>query len=225
MSTGSIPEWGAELFAHPFARATMEELREHGFDATEVADICRRAGVQVSDLPEPMRDKRRLVIAVSEAYADDFQADVGAAFDAEPVWPDNLRAAAYQVVRWIGRHPEATWWGSVGLLEAGEAARARRDEIFAWAAGMIDAGRAAAPDPAAVPDLAATLAIGAIVETLGRNMQGGLGGEPVEGVKWLMYGAVRPYLGEEAARAELELPPPADLDRGRDVEIPPDPDF
>jgi AcrR family transcriptional regulator len=225
MSPESVPEWGAELFAHPLARATMEELREHGFEATDVADICRRAGVRQTDLPEPMRDKRHLVIAVSEAYADDLQAEVGGAYDAESVWPDSLRAAAYQMVRWIDRYPEATWWGTVGLLEAGEAARARRDEIFAWAARMIDAGRAAAPDPASVPEGAATLAIGAIVETLGRKMQGRIGGEPVEGVRWLMYGAVRPYLGEEAARAELEVPPPDDLAPRRDAGAPPDPAF
>jgi AcrR family transcriptional regulator len=214
MSSSPVPDWGPGLFAHPLAKATMEELREHGFEAAEVADICRRAGLRASDLPEPMRDKRHLLIAVSEAYAEDLQADVGAAFDAESVWPDSLRAAAYQMVRWISCHPEATWWGTVGLLEAGEAARARRDEIFAWAAGMIDAGRAVAPDPAAVPEQAATLVIGAIVETLGRKMQGGIGGEPVDGVRWLMYAAVRPYLGEDAAQAELEVPPPPDLEVG-----------
>jgi AcrR family transcriptional regulator len=206
-----VPDSGAKLFAHPLAKGTMEVLREEGFEGADVAEFCRRAGLSVDDLPDSMRDKRYLVIVVSESYADDFQADVGAAFDAEPDWPANLRAAAYQVVRWIDRPPAATWWGTVGLLEAGEAARARRDEIFAWAARMIDAGRAVAPDPDAVPEHASTLAMGAIVETLGRRMQGGIGGEPVEGVQWLMSAAVRPYLGEEAARRELELPPPPDL--------------
>ncbi len=211
MGSAPVPEWGADLFAHPLAAATMSVVRERGFELAEIEEICSRAGIRPEDLPEPMRDKRHLLIAVSEAYADDFQADVAAAFDAEPSWPDNLRAAAYQVVRWIDRFPEAGWWGTVGVLEAGEAARARRDEIFAWAAGMIDQGRDAAPDPAAVPGHASTIAIGAIVETLGRNMQGRIGGDPVQGVGRLMYAAVRPYLGEEAALAELEIPPPPDL--------------
>jgi AcrR family transcriptional regulator len=220
MSTARVPSWGSDLFAHPFAKATMEVLRERGFEATEVGEICRRAGVRLGDLPQVMRDKRYLVVAVSEAYADDFQDQVGAAFAAEPVWPGNLRAAAYEVVRWIERHPEAAWWGSVGVIEAGEAARARRDEVFAWAARMIDAGRDVAPDPAQVPRHAATLAIGSIVETMGRNMQGGIKGKPVDGVRWLMYAAVRPYLGEEAARAELEIPPPPDLRDDDDQTLP-----
>lgn len=213
MGRSMIPAWGRELLAHPLARATMEVLRERGYEAAEVSEFCWRAGIRIADLPPALRAKRNLVIAVSEAYAEDFQEEVGAAFAAVAEWPASLRAAAYQVVRWIWRHPEATWWGTVGLLEAGEAARARRDEIFAWAAQMIDAGRAFAPDPAAVPEQAATLAMGGIVETLARRMQGGIEGEPVEGVRWLMYAAVRPYLGEEAARAELELPPPEDLRR------------
>ena len=224
MSAAPVPERGPELFAHPLAKATMEVLRERGFESTEVAEICRRAGLSAGDLTGRMRSKMYLVIAVSEAYADDFRAEVGAAFDSEPIWPESLRAAAYQVVRWIERHQEATWWGTVGLLEAGETARARRDEIFAWAARMIDAGRTVAPDPALVPDHAATLAIGAIVETLGRRMQGGAGGKPVDGVRWLMYAAVRPYLGEEAARAELEIPPPEDL-RDDDDQTPSDAGF
>ena len=33
-------------------------------------------------------------------------------------------------------------------------------------------------------------------------------------VPGLMYGAVRPYLGEDAARAELEISPPPDLAEG-----------
>jgi hypothetical protein len=212
MAQAPIPDWGAELFAHPLARATMEELRDRGYEEAEVAAICATVGIGPEDLPPPMREKRHLVIAVSEAYAGDFQAQVGAAFDREPAWPASLRAAAYEVVRWISQHPEATWWGTVGLLEAGEAARARRDEIFTWAGGLIDAGRAAAPDPAAVPEQASTIAIGSIVETLGRRMQGGISGDPVDGVKWLMYAAVRPYLGEDGAKAELEIPPPPDLD-------------
>jgi AcrR family transcriptional regulator len=216
MSSSSVPERGPELLAHPIAKAAMEAVRERGFKDAHVGEICARAGVDRDDLPEAMRRKHLLLLAVSEAYADDFQAEVNAAFEAEPTWPDNLRAAAYQVVRWIGSHPEATWWGAVGVLEAGETARARRDEIFAWAEAMIDAGRAAAPDPAAVPEQAATLAIGSIVETLGRRMQGGIGDDPVDGVRWLMYGAVRPYLGEEAARAELAIPPPPDLLSGHD---------
>jgi hypothetical protein len=55
------------------------------------------------------------------------------------------------------------------------------------------------------------MAMGAIVETLRRQQEGTLAEDVVEAVPKMMYAAVRPYLGEEAARRELEIPPPPDL--------------
>jgi hypothetical protein len=62
-----------------------------------------------------------------------------------------------------------TWFMLVGVLEAGDMACARRDQIFGWAAELIDVGRAEAPDPLAVPRSAPLMAVGAIVETLRRH--------------------------------------------------------
>jgi AcrR family transcriptional regulator len=211
LSPGTVPIGGPGLFEHPLAAATMAVLHERGFDGAEVADFCARAGIGVEQIPGPLRDKRLLVLAVSETYVEDFKAEVGAAFAAEAVWPHSLRAAAYETLRWIRRYPDAAWWGTVGVLEAGEVARARRDGVFGWASGLIEAGREVAPDPEAVPPGAALLAVGAIVETLGRRVQDAIPDDPIEAVPQMMFGAVRPYLGEEVARMELEIPPPADL--------------
>ena len=207
---------GRALFEHPLAAATMAVLHERGFDAATVAEICARAGIGEDELPPALRDKRILALAVSEAYVDDFEQRARSAFDAGGRWPDSLRAAAYETLRWISEHPDAAWWGTVGVLEAGDVARARRDGVFAWAAKLIDAGREVAPDPEKVPAGAPVMAVGAIVETLGRKTQGSVPDDPLEAVPRLMYAAVRPYLGEEAARAELSIPPPPDLAPGGD---------
>jgi AcrR family transcriptional regulator len=209
-----IPVGGQALFEHPLAAATLGVLHEHGFEATTVAEICLRAGVPDDDLPRPIRHKLFLALAVSEAYVADFRAQVGAAFAGEEVWPDTLRAAAYETLRWVRRHPDAAWWGTVGVLEVGEVARAKRDGVFAWTAGLIEAGREVSADPDAVPPGAALHAVGAIVEALGRKVQGRIPDDPVAMVPMMMYGAVRPYLGEAAAQAELTIPPPVDLRSG-----------
>jgi hypothetical protein len=66
-----------------------------------------------------------------------------------------------------------------------------------------------APDPDSVPPLAAASVIGAIIQVLARYSSEGDGGrDPVAAVPEMMYLAVRPYLGEEAARRELTMPPP-----------------
>jgi hypothetical protein len=56
--------------------------------------------------------------------------------------------------------------------------------------------------------------VGSVVEGLRRQQEGTLPGDVVSLVPRMMYVAVRPYLGEEAARRELEIPPPPDLATG-----------
>lgn len=205
------PLEGPALFRHPLAPAVMAVLAECGYPAATVEEFIDRAGIQPADFDGQFRDKPDLVMRVFEAYIDDFEAKVRGAYATTSSWPDNLRDAAYEVTRWIRDYPDATWFGMVGVLEAGEMARVMREGVFRWCAQMIDDGRAASPRPESVPLGAPLLAIGAIVEILTRQVQGTIIADPVETVPKMMYGAVRPYLGEEAARRELAIPPPADL--------------
>jgi hypothetical protein len=210
-----IPVGGWALFEHPIAAATMAVLREQGYEAASVTQICLRAGVTEGCLPGPIRRKLPLALAVSEAYGGDFRMRVGDAFEGEERWPDTLRAAVYETLRWTERHPDAAWWGMVGVVELGDVARARRDGLFAWASGLIEAGRAESPDPGAAPAGAAMHGVGAFVEALSRKLEGKTLDDPVYAVPLMMYAAVRPYLGEEAARAELAIEAPPDLRRPR----------
>jgi AcrR family transcriptional regulator len=199
------------LFRHPLAAAVVAEIAERGYGEARVAAIAERAGVEESVFWSLFDDKADAVLRVFEAYIDDYERKVGNAFESHSTWPDSLRAAAYATTRWMRSYPEATRFGMAAVLEAGEMARVRREDVFRWCAGLIDTGREVAPDPEAVPDGAALMAIGAIVEILTRQVQGTVEADPVEMVPELMYGAVRPYLGEEAARRELAMPPPPEL--------------
>jgi AcrR family transcriptional regulator len=202
---------GPELFAHPLSRALVAVVHERGFEQATVAEICERGGIEAAEFARRLGTKAQATSAVFEAYIGDFRRRVGVAYDAEPGWPANLRAASYETVRWINAYPEAAWFGMVGVLGAGEMAMVAREGLFIWCAGLIDAGREAAPDPAAVPAAASMVAVGAAVEVVRRQQEGTFGGTSAETVPQLMSAAVRPYLGEAAAQAELGIPPPADL--------------
>jgi hypothetical protein len=145
-----------------------------------------------------------------EGLIADNQRIVRAAFESEERWPDSLRAGAYAQARWIADHPEEVRFMMLETLWASELAGALRDQFLAEYTAMIDAGRAVAPDPAAVPPMAAESVIGAIIQVLGRYSSGqdGERPDPVAAVPEMMYLAVRPYLGEEAARRELTMPVP-----------------
>jgi AcrR family transcriptional regulator len=196
-------------FADPVATALVEIVTERGYEATDVASVIRRAGVTMAEFHRRFADKEDCVQQVYEAFIDDFLEQIRGAFEAESVWPASLRAAAYSTMDWMDAHPDTARFGMVDVLAArNEMIRVRREEIFVYCAGLIDAGREVAPDPAAVPEAAAVMAVGAVVQIVTRRMQSGVGLEFGRLVPELMYAAVLPYLGEEAARAELGAPRP-----------------
>ena len=211
--------WGAvghrqNPFADPIAGALVALVVERGYAATDVEAVIERAGVERAEFEHRFAGKEDCVQQVYEAFIEDFLREVRRAYSAEPEWPASLRAAAYATADWMSDHPDTARFGMVDVLGArNEMIRVRREAIFQYCAGLIDAGRAVAPDPASVPQTAPIVAIGAVVQILSQRMQMGEDLGTARLVPELMYRAVLPYLGEEAARAELEMPRPAAVRR------------
>jgi AcrR family transcriptional regulator len=182
---------------------------ERGYEAASVAEMAARAGVGCEDFERTYADKGAAFVANFEGMVGELREAISAAYEAGGRWPASLRAAAYALVGWLESHPDAYRFGTIEVLAAPEIARVRREELIRWCASLVDAGREVAPDPAAVPEGAPLLAVGAVAELLARRVAGTLEADTWASVPELMYGAVRPYLGEEAARAELKIPPPA----------------
>lgn len=206
---------GARLLAHPLARAVVEVVGERGYELADAGAFCDRAGMPRAEFDRSFAGKAEAVLAVLEALIADFRRRVEAAYRAGGAWPDSLRAAGQETARWLLDHPEGARFAMVTSAPAGDMARARREELFLWGASLIDEGRPLAADPTAVPARAGVIAIGALVEDLRRHQEGGLPGDILAALPRLMYAAVRPYLGEEAARRELGVPLPGDLRRRR----------
>jgi AcrR family transcriptional regulator len=202
---------GQALLGHPIAVGLFAATREHGYEALTAEELILRAGITEREFGAAFTGKADLTIKVFAAYTDDFKERAGRVFESIEAWPDNMRAAAYETARWMRRHPDAVWFGMIGALEAPDMVLLLREETFKWAVGVIDAGRALAPDPDSVPAAAPLMAVGAIAETLRRQQEGTIEETIVGAVPKMMSAAVRPYLGEEAARRELSIPPPPDL--------------
>ena len=202
------PLEGPALFDHPLAAAVIEVVASRGYEESRIEEILARAGVDRAEFDLLFADKADAVLRVFESYIENFRYRVGRAYASSPTWPDSLRAAAHELLAWIEDHPHAYEFGMVRILDAGEMARLRREELFTWCGTLIDAGRAVAPDPAAVSPAAPMIAIGAVVEVLTRHAAGDMDGTLAEILPELMYGAVLPYLGEGAAREELSHAPP-----------------
>ncbi len=209
MSADGAPGRPPDAYSDPVVRALVEVIAERGYEGTSVEEVIERAGISRAEFDARFAGKEDCMLKSFEALSAEVSWKVRVAYDSQPSWPANLRAAAYQTGRWMDAHPRATHFGNVDVLASGnEMVRIRREELFRTHAALIDAGREVAPDPAQVPEAAAMMAIGAIAQMLTQRMQSGQGLETERMVPELMYLAVRPYLGEEAARRELTAPPP-----------------
>jgi AcrR family transcriptional regulator len=188
--------------------AMLDLVFEHGYDGVGVAEIAARAGAAVADFAQHFPSKQDCAVAVLEELADHNLRAVRSAFEGEERWPDSLRAAAYAHARWILANPKKMRFGLLETLWAGEMTSALRDDLFRAYIEMVDAGRAVAPDPEAVPAYTAEGVVGSITQVVVRNMSKPYSGDLLSQVPEMMYLAVRPYLGEEAGRKELALTPP-----------------
>jgi AcrR family transcriptional regulator len=203
-------------FADRLYVALIDVVAERGYQAADVESVTRRAGVDTAEFYRRFADKEDCVQQAYEAFIEDFLRHVQRAYDAGPDWRSALRGAAYAAADWMNEHPRTARFGGVDVLYArNEMVRVRREEVFRYCAGLIDAGRAEAPNPSAVPEAAPIMAIGAIAQTLTARMQKGEALETDRMVPAMMYQAVRPYLGEAVAREELAIAPPVRrTDRG-----------
>ena len=125
-------------------------------------------------------------------------------------WPDRLRAVACEIVEGLCGNPSRAAF-SIEVLAAGDAARARRDMTMRVLASLIDAGRNEMEDPEAVPHTTAEALAGAAYGQVYSKVVRGAADDLPELVPQLMSAAVLPYLGMEAAMAELSrgFDPPA----------------
>lgn len=189
-----------------YMEALVDLAFEHGYDAVSVAEIAARAGGSVAEFESFFPSKLACAVAILEGIAESNLAAVRGAFDGEPAWPDSLRAAAYAHAAWIAENPKKMHFGLLETLWASELTGALRDHLFGGYIAMVDAGREVADDPDSIPSGTAVGVVGAITEVITRRLGTERDLELIDLVPEMMYLAVRPYLGEEAARRELTAP-------------------
>jgi AcrR family transcriptional regulator len=188
--------------------AMVELIADQGYAATTVKQVLERAEVSRADFKRLFTGKRDCFLRVYEELSERFGRRVFAAFESEDEWRDGLRAAAYAAARWIRDHPREARYGALEMMAAGEFAQALRDETLRGFVDLIDSGREQLDKPDSVSRSMAEGVIGGIIGMLTKNLRRGIRVRAEDLVPDLMFLAVRPYLGHDAAREELRIPPP-----------------
>jgi AcrR family transcriptional regulator len=199
---------GAEASRDRLHEAVVDLVVERGYEVTTVAMVLERAGVSRDEFDRHFVSKEDACIKAYDKIATGFQCRVYAAYESGPSWRESLRAAAYEAARFFRDLPKEGRFGAYELMRASDLAQTRREENLNLYASLIDAGRQELGDPNSLSRSTAEAAMGSILGVI-INRDAGLGFADAESfVPQLMYIAVRPYLGLEAAREELTIPPP-----------------
>jgi hypothetical protein len=196
--------------AQRLREALLDLCAERGYRGLALAALLERSQVEEADFLQLYPDLDTYFGAVlGEIYAEFF----GCAQEAvagQTGWRDRMRATAYALLRFLRRDERVARFAAVDAQEAGEPAQLLFLETFNRLVDLIDEGSAEASGPAS-PSRATALGVGGVVFARIQEAvaEGELGlGE--EEIPELMYAAVFPYLGAEAAAEELRIPPPAE---------------
>jgi len=188
--------------------AMLDLVADQGYSATSSQEVSEKAGCTLEDFEHEFDNMQECAFWVFDRIVEEFTAEVEAAYAAKPAWRDALRAAAYAAARYQRDHPRETRFGALEFLWVSEMARVRREATFKRFVDLIDAGRQELDEPGSVARSEAEGVIGSIAEMLTKGARRGEVVDPEISVPQLMYFAVLPYLGSEAAAEELELPSP-----------------
>lgn len=202
---------GSEAECDLILEAMIDLVIERGNDGIGAAAATELAGVEPDAFHRHFSSTEDCILQAYWKHTDDFTKRVEAAFNGEGTWRDSLRAAAYEAARYVRDNPRIVRFGTVQMFQVGPMAQAERESHLHRMVDMIDAGRQELEDPDSLGRGVAEGVFGSIYSYLVKEVQGNRGTKSAEDfVPGLMYIAVRPYLGHDAAHEELSIPAPAE---------------
>jgi AcrR family transcriptional regulator len=202
MPTVESPRRTAEDERERIVEALIETAAERGYAETKVETIIERARVDRSAFDRHFRGKYDCFLSTWQELNETCMREMVEAYNSEEDWPDRLRAVACEIVEGLRHDPRRAHF-AVEVLAAGDAARARRDMTMRVIASLIDAGRNEMDDPDSVPHTTAEALAGSAYGQIYARVVRGRADELPALVPQLMSAAVMPYLGMDAALAEL----------------------
>jgi AcrR family transcriptional regulator len=198
--------------AHRLREALLDLCAERGYKKLKLKQLLERADMDRAAFQRHYADLDACFAAVLGEIYEEFFAQAQEAVAGVSGWRDRMRATAYSLLRFLRRDDRVARLAAVEAQDAGKDAQRLFQETFYRLVELLNEGSSEA-EGAESPGLATAIGIGGVV--FARVQEGVVNGEldelGEEEVPQLMYAAVFPYLGAEAAEEELHIPPPPDL--------------
>jgi AcrR family transcriptional regulator len=191
--------------------ALLDLCAETGYEKLKLNDLLERSGMSEAEFRRYYPDLDACFAAVLGEIYDEFFARAQVVVEGLVGWRDRMRATAYALLRFLRADERMARLGAVEVQYAGADSQRLFQETFSRLVELINEGSVEADGPDS-PGLATAIGVGGVV--FARIQEAVSKGEldlGEEEIPELMYGAVFPYLGAEAADEELRLRPPPDL--------------
>lgn len=185
--------------------AMVQTAGQEGYSAARIAEVIARAGVSRKAFYEHFEDKEDCFVAAYEHALDPLLNLTLQAFESQDGWANKLRAGLAALLNALAQDPAVARVCFVEVMAAGPKAVVRRNqamraltEVFADTAGSED------DEARELPQVALLSLVGGLAEILYQEISAGSTAELPDLLPDLMYTAVLPILGPEAAERELE---------------------
>ncbi len=184
--------------------AMLRATNELTYREVSVQDVLERAGVSRPTFYEHFENKEDCFLAAFDSAAARLRGRLEAAAGEGGTWREGLRGALAELLRFVGEDPDAAMSLIVDARAACPAALHRRDELLGGFAGCLDERvRAESPAGERPSGIAAAGIVGGVEALLYSRLYRGETDDLESLLPALMYFAVLPYEGHEAAGDEL----------------------
>jgi AcrR family transcriptional regulator len=184
----------------------LEAVGEVGYEATSVRAVLDRTDLYRQAFYDNFSSKEDCYLQAYDAGVERIEAEIRAAAAGESIWRGQLRAGLGALLKFLDDAPDIGRALVVEVHPAGAEALAKRTAAMSRARGFLDLGRAEAEmNGSGPPRLAAEAVTSGIHMVVHSRLAAGERDGFRELLPELMYVAVLPYFGPEAAKREMSL--------------------
>lgn len=182
-------------------KGMLEAVGSQGYEQATVHDAISNGGLYRQAFYDNFRDKEDCYLQALEAGSAWVELAMREAAGTELSWRGRLRGALTGLLGFLEQEPDVGRALLVEVHAAGPRAVAKRTEAMERAAEAIDLARQESEDEA--PAISAEAVVAGILAVLHSRLAGRRGEGFAHLLPELMYLAVLPYFGAEAAAAEM----------------------
>lgn len=188
--------------------ATVRLVAEKGFDSVTVFDVTERADVSRADFYELFESKDECLFAAYEKVLDALVAYVARAFEGDGPWPSRIRRAMQACLEACSAEPEVARMTTLEVPAARPEGQRRYRNALARFVPLFYEGREYASNAVQLPRDLERMAVGGAETIIFDEVVAGRAEELPAKLPDVLFTVLAPYIGPEAAAAEVNRAEP-----------------